>query len=233
MITAEHLTRSFRAGGHITTPIKDLSHTFPDGAVTYILGLNGTGKSTLLRLLCGVLRPSSGVVTGDGHPVGMMLGTEATHPSHTGRRHLRWVAAAIGIDSAEADRTLRSVGLGQVMDRPVSGYSLGMRQRLGIATAVLGAPRTIVLDEPLNGLDIAGQLWLRSVLRRFADAGHCVVIASHHLAEVEHSGDSAIVLEGGHIIADGTIAELGVGYDSLEAAFLALVPRAKSREVQP
>lgn len=233
MIVAEHLTRSFPARRGKVTPVRNVSHAFPNGRVTYLLGLNGAGKSTLLRLICGVLRPDVGAVFDSDDTPGMMLGSGAAHERHTGRRHLYWVAAASGLPWEEADHTLHAVGLGHVLDSPISGYSLGMRQRLGIATAILGAPRNIVLDEPFNGLDVAGVLWLRKLLRDLADRGHCVVVASHHLAEVERSGDEALVLEGGSIIASGTVRQLRGTHSSLEEALVELIPRAAGGEVLP
>ncbi|WP_066585389.1 ABC transporter ATP-binding protein [Corynebacterium provencense] len=248
MITATDLTCTFRnlSGRHPVTPLRGVSHTFPDSHVTYVLGLNGTGKSTLLRLLCGVRRPTSGRVLVDGpapgapdspdapgRVTGMFLDTTAVHPGHTGRRHLRWLAAASGLDAAEADRRLTQVGLDAVATDTVSGYSLGMLQRLGIAGALLGGPRNVVLDEPLNGLDIAGVLWLRRLLRDLADSGRCVIVASHHLAEVEKTADSVLLLEAGRVAASGTVAEVRGEHASLEDAVVTLVPRsAGSAEVR-
>jgi ABC-2 type transport system ATP-binding protein len=235
MITATDLSRSFGSGRNRATPLRGVSHTFRDGAVTYLVGLNGTGKSTLLRLLCGVLHPDSGTVIRDGRSgtgsVGMLLSADAARSGHTGRRHLHWVAAALGVPSRDADRMIGAVGLGNAADTPVGSYSLGMRQRLGIGTALLGSPDNIILDEPLNGLDVAGMLWLRSLIRRAADAGHCVIIASHHLAEVERAADDVLVLEQGHVVASGAVAEVRGHHRSLEDAYIDLVPRASDHEV--
>lgn len=235
MITTTGLTRSF-GRRHRVTPLRGITHTFPDSRVTYVLGLNGTGKSTLLRLLCGVGRPSSGHIEVDGRapqawPVpgrrtGMFLDTAAVRPGHSGRRHLRWQAAASGLDAAEADRRLVEVGLAPVADEAVSGYSLGMRQRLGIAGALLGDPPNVILDEPLNGLDIAGMLWLRTLLRDLAAQGRCVIVASHHLGEVEASADAVVLLEAGRIAAAGSLAEVRGHHATLEDAVTGLIPRA-------
>ncbi|WP_297004177.1 ABC transporter ATP-binding protein [uncultured Corynebacterium sp.] len=235
MITTTDLTCTFGRRRPVT-PLRNVSHTFPDGEVTCVLGLNGTGKSTLLRLLCGVQRPTAGRVLVDGRTpdawpapgrrTGMFLDTAAVHPGHTGRRHLRWLAASSGLDATGADRRLTEVGLDAVADEVVSGYSLGMRQRLGIAGALLGDPPNVVLDEPLNGLDIAGVLWLRRLLRKLAGDGRCVIVASHHLSEVELSADAVLLLEGGAVAAAGTLAEVRGGHTTLEDAVVALVPRA-------
>lgn len=238
MIVAQNVSRSFGARGfrrHTVTPLRDVSHVFPDGAVTCVVGLNGTGKSTLLRILAGVLCPDAGEVTirgSRGGTCGMLLDVNAVNSGHTGRRHLRWVATARGLPRSVADRAVVAAGLTQVADSPVKGWSLGMRQRLGIATALLGEPDNVVLDEPLNGLDVAGMLWLRSVLWDLADAGRCVIVASHHLSEVEACADEVVVLESGGIRAAGDVDEVRGGHRNLEAAFTALVPRAREHEVR-
>ncbi|AGP31921.1 ABC transporter ATP-binding protein [Corynebacterium terpenotabidum] len=240
MITTTDLTRSFGRRRPVT-PVRGITHTFPDACVSYVLGLNGTGKSTLLRLLSGVQRPTSGQVRVDGRAphawptpgtrIGLLLDSAAVSPSHTGRRHLRWIAAASGVSAADADRWLHRVGLDAVAGDPVAGYSLGMRQRLGIAGALLGEPHNVILDEPLNGLDVAGMLWLRGLLRSLAADGRCVIVASHHLAEVELSADEVVLLDGGSIIAAGDLATVRGPHPTLEDAFLHHIPRA-SRSVE-
>ncbi len=236
MIEANALTRRFGARKRATTPLDGVSHTFHDGTLTYLLGLNGTGKSTLLRCLGGVLAPQSGTVAVDGldltrspapaRNLGLFLDVDGFHPGHSGRRHLRWLAAQAGVPADSAGVLLRRTGLEAVADRPVGGYSLGMRQRLGIASALIGNPRNIVLDEPMNGLDVAGVLWLRGLLRRWAEEGRCVVVASHNLAEVEDTADGVVILEGGHIAARGSVDEVRGPHGTLEQAFLEHVPRA-------
>lgn len=231
MIEVAGLRKSF--GGREV--LRGIDHTFPDGRLTYLLGLNGAGKSTLLRCMSGVTRPDAGAVRIDGQafaafdaPVrhlGMHLSADAFTPGHSARRHLRWLAALGGVPAGRADALLDEVGLADVADRPVGGFSLGMRQRLGIASALVGNPRTLLLDEPLNGLDVAGVLWLRGLLRQWAEEGRCVVVASHALAEVERTADDVVVVEDGRIVAAGPVAEVRGGYADLEAAFAAHVPR--------
>lgn len=231
MISVHNLSRSFGSRHQRTTPLRDITHTFSDGTVTYLVGLNGTGKSTLLRLLCGVLRPDSGRVDLHGGAVGMMVSTDAANLGHTGRRHLHWAAAALGLPGVQANQLLEDAGLASVANTPVGEYSLGMRQRLGIATALLGFPHNIVLDEPLNGLDVAGMLWLRTLLRDLANAGHCVIVASHHLAEIELSADDVVILEQGAVLAAGTVPTVRGPHSSLEDAFVSYIPRSVTHEV--
>ncbi len=239
MIVADAVAKSFGRRGRRAVPLAGVSHTFADGQLTYLLGLNGTGKSTLLRCLGGVLAPDSGRVTVDGltlartpapaRHLGLFLDADGFHPGHTGRRHLRWLAACAGAPERSVETLLQRSGLAAVAERPVSGYSLGMRQRLGIASAMVGNPRNIVLDEPMNGLDVAGALWLRGLLREWADEGRCVVVASHGLAEVERTADAVLILDGGRIVACGTVDEVRGGHASLEDAFTGHVPRAAGR----
>ncbi|WP_182347300.1 ABC transporter ATP-binding protein [Tomitella gaofuii] len=236
MIEAHDLTRSFGVRRRPATPLAGVSHVFGDGTLTYLLGLNGTGKSTLLRCLSGVLRPDAGTALVDGSELGraaaparhlgMHLDADAFHPGHSGRRHLRWLAAQAGVPAHAVEALLRRTGLEAVAERPVRGYSLGMRQRLGIASALVGNPRNVILDEPMNGLDVAGVLWLRGLLREWVDEGRCVIVASHNLAEVEATADEILILEGGGIVARGTVDEVRGPHADLESAFLAHVPRA-------
>lgn len=231
MIEVAGLTKAFR-GREV---LRDLDHTFTDGRLSYLLGLNGAGKSTLLRCIGGVTRPDAGGVRIDGRmpaafeaPVrhlGMHLSADAFTPGHSARRHLRWLAALGGVPAGRTDALLDEVGLAAVADRPVGGFSLGMRQRLGIASALVGNPRTLLLDEPLNGLDVAGVLWMRGLLRQWADEGRCVVVASHALAEVERTADEVVMIEDGRIVAAGAVAEVRGSHTDLEEAFAAHVPR--------
>ncbi len=231
MIEVTGLRKAFR-GREV---LRGIDHTFADGQLTYLLGLNGAGKSTLLRCIGGVTRPDTGTVRIDGlapasfdapvRHLGMHLSSDAFTPGHSARRHLRWLAALGDVPAGRADALLDEVGLAAVADRPVGGFSLGMRQRLGIASALIGNPRTLLLDEPLNGLDVAGVLWMRGLLRQWAEEGRCVVVASHALAEVERTADSVVVIEGGQVVATGPVAEVRGGHADLEEAFAAHVPR--------
>lgn len=231
MIEVDNLGKAFRR----RPVLHGISHTFPDGRLTCLLGLNGAGKSTLLRCISGVTRPDSGTVRIDGQspdalamPVrhlGMHLSPEAFNPGHSARRHLRWLAALGGVPAGRADALLEVVGLDAVADRPVGGFSLGMRQRLGIASALIGNPRTLLLDEPLNGLDVAGVLWMRDLLRQWADEGRCVVVASHALAEVERTAHDVVIVEHGSVVAAGRVEEVRGEHPDLETAFAAHVPR--------
>ena len=184
------------------TVLHDVDLTVSGGEVVYLLGRNGAGKSTLLRSICGMVTPRSGSVLIGGTPVrslgsparrlGMHLGIETVHPGHTARRHLRWVAAAAGLPRSRVDDVLDITGVAAYGDRRIGGYSLGMRQRLGIATALLPDAHALVFDEPLNGLDVEGIVWFRSLLTELASRGRAVVVATHLLAEVQRSaGDSA------------------------------------------
>ncbi|UPW09956.1 ATP-binding cassette domain-containing protein [Gordonia terrae] len=219
---------SVRLDGRVV--LDDVTTRVDDGELVYLLGRNGTGKTTLLRAVCGTIPVADGRILFDGSPltrlarpatvVGMHLGAGA-HPGHTARRHLRWLARAGGVPVAEVDDVLDLVGLSDVAGRRVENYSLGMRQRLGIASALLGDPRTIILDEPVNGLDIDGIRWLRGLLRDLADDGRRLLIASHHLAEVARTADRIVVLDAGRIVADSTLPAFVDGHRDLENAYLA------------
>lgn len=226
--------------GYAGRPVlADVSFTVDDGRLVYLLGRNGAGKSTLLRSLCGMVRPSSGEVLVDGlspwkharpaAAIGVHLGADAAgspagpHPSHTGRRHLRWLAAAGGTDPARVDRALVRVGLDADADRRVADYSLGMRQRLGIAAALLSDAPNLIFDEPVNGLDIDGIRWLRRLLRGLADDGRAVVIASHLFDEVSRTADRVVVLDRGRLRADASLTDFVGGHDDLETAYLDLI----------
>ncbi|RDI55299.1 ABC transporter ATP-binding protein [Nocardia mexicana] len=208
--------------------------TVADGALTYLLGLNGTGKTTLLRCVCGIIAPASGTVRVDGALVrarrttppslGMHLNYQAFDPRHTARRHLRWIARARGLPVGRVREVLAAVDLTEVADRRLDRYSLGMLQRVGIAAALLSRPQTLLLDEPLNGLDIAGILWMRGLLRRLADAGTCVVVTTHLLDEVERNADRVVIVGGGRILGDHALPDLmrnlAPGESTLEDAYL-------------
>src|SRR5438309_3298456 len=214
MIQVSGLTK--RYGGR--TVVDDVSFSLEPGTVTGFLGPNGAGKTTTMRMLTGLVPPSSGSALVDGQPyaalpnpgavMGTLLDAGAVHPGRTGRTHLRLLADAIGVPASRVDEVLESVGLTDAAGRRVRGYSLGMRQRLGIAAALLADPPVLMFDEPANGLDPEGIRWMRSLLRGHAARGGTVLLSSHLLGEVEHTVDRLLVIGGGRIVADGPVASL-------------------------
>ncbi len=174
--------------------VADLSFQVSPGRVTGFLGPNGSGKTTTMRVLLGLAQPTSGTATFDGrrytdldhpvHHVGAVIANDTFHPGRSGVDHLRVMATAAGIAGRRVDEVLAKVGLADAASRKVGGYSLGMRQRLGLGAALLGDPEVLILDEPLNGLDPEGILWTRNMLRQFADEGRTVLLSSHLLSEV-------------------------------------------------
>jgi ABC-2 type transport system ATP-binding protein len=215
MITAEHLTKRYGA----RTAVDDVSFTCEPGTVTGFLGHNGAGKSTTMRMICGLTRPTSGTSSVDdrafrrlgnpGRRIGVLLDASAQHPGRTGREVLTLAALTMGVGSEKVGEALERVGLNKAAaKRRVKAYSLGMRQRLGLAYALLGDPGILVLDEPANGLDPEGIFWMRGLLRDFADGGGTVLLSSHLLREVEAVADRLVVIGGGKIVADGDKAEL-------------------------
>ncbi len=234
-----------RYGGVVA--VEDVTFTAPSGEVTGLIGPNGAGKSTTLRLIAGLERPSSGTVTIDGRRyadlpnpgavIGVLLDAEWVAPSRTAREHLRWMAAAIGLPDARVAAALDLVGLELVADRPVGGFSLGMRQRLAIAGAVLGDPPVIVLDEPVNGLDPEAIAWIRRTLRALADEGRTVLLSSHLLSELEQTADRIVALHEGRVVADAPLAELvepaPPGRSGLEALYFSLTGDESSRGPAP
>ncbi|MEU8899831.1 ATP-binding cassette domain-containing protein [Nocardia sp. NPDC048505] len=207
----------------------------PAGSITYLLGPNGAGKSTTMRMIAGLTTPDEGTVEINGRPLRRLahpmrevrfnLDTFARHPRHTATQHLKWQARLGGIPAAEIGPVLARVGLAEVAGRQVGRFSLGMLQRLGIATALLGDPRTLVLDEPDNGLDVDGILWLRELLTGLAAQGRTLLVASHNLTEVEITADRIVIMGRGRILSDAdrdaTLA-LGSGPRRLESAYLAV-----------
>jgi ABC-2 type transport system ATP-binding protein len=201
-----------------TVAVDGLSFVAESGRVTGFLGPNGAGKTTTLRILLGLVRPNAGTATIDGRPyasledpgrtVGTVLETTSFHPGRTGRNHLRVLAAAAGLGEERLEQVLDLVELRDAASRRVGGYSLGMRQRLGIAAALLGEPRVLVLDEPANGLDPQGIRWLRTLLRAQAEAGCTVLVSSHVLAELAQLADDAVIIHRGRFVAQGPVAEL-------------------------
>ena len=204
---------SKRFGG--VAAVNNLSFDIEAGRVTGFLGPNGAGKSTTLRALLGLVRPSSGSATFGGlrydeldQPsthVGAVLEDASFHPGRSGRNHLRILAITGQHPAGRVDEVLSAVGLTDAANRPVKGYSMGMRQRLAIAGALLGDPRVLILDEPTNGLDPPGIAWLRGLVREQADGGRAVLISSHVLAEVAQSVDDVVVVAGGELRAHGTL----------------------------
>jgi ABC-2 type transport system ATP-binding protein len=203
------------------TAVHDLSLEVHPGVVTGFLGPNGAGKSTTLRIVLGLVAPTEGTATVLGMPyrslreptktVGAVLETQSFNPLRSGRNHLRVLASASGIPRRRVDEILELVGLEAAARRNAGTYSLGMRQRLALGAALLGDPRILILDEPANGLDPAGVHEFRSICRDLADAGTAVFLSSHLLSDIEKSCDRVVILKGGRVIADGTLAELGAG----------------------
>jgi ABC-2 type transport system ATP-binding protein len=201
--------------------VDNLSFTVEPGSVTGFLGPNGAGKTTTLRMLLGLVTPDAGTATiggvryaGQATPsraVGAVLESSSFHPARTARNHLRVYCAAAGLPDRRADETLAQVGLAAAAKRKVRGFSLGMRQRLGLAYALLGEPQVLILDEPANGLDPEGIKWLRGFMRAYADSGRTVLVSSHLLGEIEQVADRVVILAGGRLVREGTLAELGDG----------------------
>ncbi len=213
-LVLEHLTK--RYGDH--TVVDDLSFTVEPGRVTGFLGPNGSGKSTTMKMMLDLASPDRGTATINGcryrdlpdpaRTVGAMIESDAFHPGRSGRNHLRILADATGISHRRVEAALEEVGLADAADRQAGAYSLGMRQRLGLAAALLGEPPVLILDEPGNGLDPEGVRTLRDRLRAHASDGGTVLVSSHLLAEVEHLADDVIVIQGGRLVAHGALAEL-------------------------
>lgn len=200
-----------------TLAVNQLSFTIAPGRVTGFLGPNGAGKSTTMRMILGLDTPSSGEVTVNGrqygaipapmHEIGALLDPKAIHGGRTAYNHLRWIAQAGGFPRRRVDEVLDLVGLTDVAGRKASGFSLGMYQRLGIATALLGDPQILLFDEPVNGLDPDGIRWIRTLLQRLASEGRTIFVSSHLMSEMEETADHIIVIGRGRLIADTNIDE--------------------------
>ncbi|MFZ2512031.1 MAG: ATP-binding cassette domain-containing protein [Gordonia sp. (in: high G+C Gram-positive bacteria)] len=213
--------------------LRDVDLTVPGGQLVYLLGPNGAGKSTLLRTVCGITSPTAGTVKIDDIPIrrlssparglGMHLGTEPVHPGHTARRHLRWLAAAAGIDKSRIDDVVARTGLDAYGTRRTGDYSLGMRQRLGIASALLPDAGTLVFDEPLNGLDVEGIVWLRTLLTGLAAEGRAVLVASHLLGEVARSADAIVLINNKTAAPAVSVPDFQGVHNDLEDAYLAAI----------
>ncbi len=201
--------------------VDDLTFSVSPGVVTGFLGPNGAGKTTTLRCLLGLLAPTAGTATIGGlayrdledpiGTVGAALEASSFHPGRSAQAHLEVMAIGAGIDPARARDVLTLVGLSEVAGKRTGGFSLGMRQRLALAAALLGDPRVLVLDEPANGLDPAGIAWLRDFLRALAHEGRTVLISSHVLSEVQQTVDDVVVMSQGRLVRQGTLDELGGG----------------------
>jgi ABC-2 type transport system ATP-binding protein len=230
------------------TAVDGLSFTAPAGKVTGFLGPNGAGKTTTLRCLLGLAQPTSGAALIDGLPyralasprrhVGAVLESTGFHPARTGRNHLRVITKAARLDATRIEPLLELVGLRAAADRRVGGYSLGMRQRLGLAAAMLGDPAVVVLDEPANGLDPEGVAWIRQLLRIWADEGHTVIVSSHLLAEVAQVVDRVVIIRDGALITETDIDELApsdvlVRVDRCDSMLKALRAAGAQHELLP
>lgn len=230
------------------TALRDVSFEARPGRVTGFLGPNGAGKTSTLRILLGLNRPTAGSATIAGVPyrelptpmarVGGSLSSDVFHPARSGRAHLIAVALAGGIPLSRVDIVLEQVGLTHAARRAVGGYSLGMRQRLGLAGALLGDPDALVLDEPINGLDPDGIRWMRGFLRALADEGRTVLLSSHVLSEVQQTVDDVVVIRHGRIVFDGPLSTLEQGtarvrVDATDRAALAAALTAAGARVEP
>jgi ABC-2 type transport system ATP-binding protein len=231
-VSVSGLTKRFRG----LTAVRDLSFCITPG-VTGFLGPNGAGKTTTLRMLLGLVRPTAGTATIGGRAyrdlpqprrvVGALLDSTGFHPGRTARDHLLISAEAAGLPAARVGLVLDEVGLAGQDRRRVRGYSLGMRQRLGLAAALLGDPEVLVLDEPGNGLDPAGLAWLRTLLRGLAAEGRTVIVSSHVLSEVAQSADRVVIVNDGVLRYAGPLDDLSGPTDTLESAFLRLTGSAQ------
>jgi len=232
VIEVEHLSKRYRSA----VAVDDLSFSVPRGRITGFLGPNGAGKTTTLRVLLGLALPTTGRATLAGRryreldaplrTVGAVLEASNYHPARSGRNHLRVLAAAAGISRQRIDRVLADVELTGAAKRRVGGYSLGMRQRLSVAAALLGEPDLLVLDEPANGLDPEGIRWLRNFLRSFAEGGGTVFVSSHVLAEVSQLADEVVIIHRGKLVAHQSVAEL-----TLQAAGATRVRSPRAEEL--
>jgi len=228
VVRVERLTK--RYGGQIA--VDDLTFSLGGGTITGFLGPNGAGKSTTLRLLLALSEPTEGTALVFGRRytdwdqptrlVGAVLESNDFYPGRSGRDHLRVLALAAGVPFSRVEQVLDVVELCSAAGRPVRSYSLGMRQRLGLAAALLGEPRLLILDEPINGLDPAGVRWLRVFLRRFAEQDGTVLVSSHVLAEVAQTVDRVLIINQGRLVADAPVDGFSRRGRSLEEAYLEL-----------
>jgi ABC-2 type transport system ATP-binding protein len=228
MIDIAHLTK--RHGSKLA--VDDISFTVVPGRVTGFLGPNGAGKSSTLRVLLGLDSADAGTALIGGKPyrklrnplrtVGALIDGSGAHRSRTARAHLSWVARSNGIPKSRVGEVLEAVGLSEAATKRVGKYSLGMGQRLGLATALLGEPDVLVLDEPVNGLDPDGIRWIRRFLKSYTAEGRTVLLSSHLMSEMANTADDLVVISNGRVVTQGPLDEITVGYGSLEDAFFAL-----------
>jgi ABC-2 type transport system ATP-binding protein len=221
MIEAHDLTKRYGT----KAAVNGISFIIEPGTVTGFLGPNGAGKSTTMRMIVGLDRPTTGTVTVNGKPydqhrsplreVGVLLDAKAVHPGRSARAHLRTMAATHGIPASRVDEVIELTGLGAVAKKRVGGFSLGMGQRLGIAAALLGDPRTLILDEPITGLDPEGVKWVRTLVRHLAGQGRTVFLSSHLMSEMTQTADQLLVIGKGRIITTGPVQDV---IDSATAA---------------
>jgi ABC-2 type transport system ATP-binding protein len=214
MITTTALTKRY----HKVPVVRDVSLHCEPGTITGFLGANGAGKSTTLKMIVGLVRPDRGTATIDGQPfvelpnptrvVGMLLDASAMHPGRSGRSTLSIAARIAGVPTTRVEHLLDLVGLADAAEKRVGTYSLGMRQRLGIAQALIGEPKALILDEPANGLDPEGIAWMRTLLRDFADHGGTVLLSSHLLHEVQATADHLVVIADGAVVTAGRLDDL-------------------------
>jgi ABC-2 type transport system ATP-binding protein len=213
-IVVDHLTKQYKK----LRAVDDLSFNVRSGRVTGFLGPNGAGKTTTLRMLLGLVTPTAGNATIGGRKyvelhdpirhVGAVLEASSAHRGRTGRNHLRMICRAAGLADSRADETLDLVGLTPAAKRKFKGYSLGMRQRLGIAAAMLGDPRVLILDEPANGLDPEGIRWMRDLLKHLAGEGRTVLVSSHLLGEMQLLADDVVIVAAGKLIRQGPMEDV-------------------------
>ena len=232
MIEIHELTKRYGS----VTAVAGLTFAVRPGEVTGFLGPNGAGKSTTMRMILGLDQPTSGTVLVNGKPprahaaplreLGGMLDPRAVHPARSAYHHLLALAQTSGIRRSRVDELIEAVGLGGAARRPAGKFSLGMSQRLGIAVALLGDPHTVILDEPVNGLDVEGIRWIRGLLTDLAARGKTVLVSSHLMSEVAQTAHRLIVIGQGRLLADTTVAALSAGYASLEDAYVHLTDDA-------
>lgn len=225
MITLEGLTKRY----HGKAAVDDVTFEARPGRVTGLLGPNGAGKSTTVRLILGLEEPTSGsaLVKGERYRVlraplrvvGAQFDGSGAHRGRTVKAHLSWVALSNGIPLSRVSEVLGLVGLSAAARRRVGSFSLGMEQRLGIATALLGDPEILILDEPMNGMDAEGIRWVRRLVRGLAERGRAVLVSSHLMGEVEAVADDLVVLTQGRVVRQGAMGDLIKGYASLEEAY--------------